>query len=79
MLNEFVFAIFDKHYYQPQIIALLLLNLPGQPPLKRRLLEEFDRTVVGPRGSVLEPEISSPNGEQLTNMSELLIFYQVFN
>ncbi|XP_075892594.1 breast cancer type 2 susceptibility protein [Nelusetta ayraudi] len=34
----------------------------GQPPLKRRLLEEFDRTVVGPRGSVLEPEISSPNG-----------------
>ncbi|XP_051253121.1 breast cancer type 2 susceptibility protein isoform X2 [Dicentrarchus labrax] len=36
-------------------------DMAGQPPLKRRLLEEFDRTVDGPRGSTLRPEISSPN------------------
>uniref|UniRef100_UPI0037E81BE9 breast cancer type 2 susceptibility protein-like n=1 Tax=Semicossyphus pulcher TaxID=241346 RepID=UPI0037E81BE9 len=37
-------------------------DVTGQPPLKRRLLEEFDRTVDGPRGSALHPEISCPNG-----------------
>ncbi|XP_045929819.1 breast cancer type 2 susceptibility protein [Micropterus dolomieu] len=37
-------------------------NMTGQPPLKRRLLEEFDRTVDGPRGSTVHPEKSSPNG-----------------
>ncbi|XP_070762067.1 breast cancer type 2 susceptibility protein [Enoplosus armatus] len=37
-------------------------DMSGQPPLKRRLLEEFDRTVDGPRGSTLLPEKSSPNG-----------------
>ncbi|KAM8902703.1 breast cancer type 2 susceptibility protein isoform 2-T3 [Spinachia spinachia] len=34
---------------------------PGQPPLKRRLLEEFDRTADGPRSSTLHPEKSCPN------------------
>nr|XP_046245556.1 breast cancer type 2 susceptibility protein isoform X2 [Scatophagus argus] len=34
----------------------------AQPPLKRRLLEEFDRTVDGPRGSTLHSIKSSPNG-----------------
>ncbi|XP_033486911.2 breast cancer type 2 susceptibility protein [Epinephelus lanceolatus] len=37
-------------------------DMTGQPPLKRRLLEEFDRTVDGPRGSTLHPEKSCPNG-----------------
>ncbi|KAM4566244.1 breast cancer type 2 susceptibility protein [Odontesthes bonariensis] len=37
-------------------------DLTGQPPLKRRLLEEFDRTVDGPRGSALHPVKSCPNG-----------------
>ncbi|XP_068440635.1 breast cancer type 2 susceptibility protein isoform X2 [Clinocottus analis] len=37
-------------------------DIIGQPPLKRRLLEEFDRTVDGPRSSTLHPEKSSPNG-----------------
>uniref|UniRef100_A0A671W034 BRCA2 DNA repair associated n=1 Tax=Sparus aurata TaxID=8175 RepID=A0A671W034_SPAAU len=37
-------------------------DMTGQPPLKRRLLEEFDRTVDGPRGSTLEPQKSSPIG-----------------
>ncbi|XP_044058562.1 breast cancer type 2 susceptibility protein isoform X2 [Siniperca chuatsi] len=37
-------------------------DMTGQPPLKRRLLEEFDRTVDGPRDSTLHPEKSSPNG-----------------
>ncbi|XP_028429066.1 breast cancer type 2 susceptibility protein isoform X2 [Perca flavescens] len=36
-------------------------DVTGQPPLKRRLLEEFDRTVDGPRGSTLHPEKSFPN------------------
>ncbi|XP_061576559.1 breast cancer type 2 susceptibility protein [Cololabis saira] len=34
----------------------------GQPPSKRRLLEEFDRTINGSRGSVLHPVKSSPIG-----------------
>ncbi|KAM6933332.1 breast cancer type 2 susceptibility protein [Xenentodon cancila] len=34
----------------------------GQPPSKRRLLEEFDRTVNGSRGSVLHPVKSCPIG-----------------
>ncbi|XP_026232078.1 breast cancer type 2 susceptibility protein isoform X2 [Anabas testudineus] len=38
------------------------LDMTGQPPLKRRLLEEFDRTVDGPRGSTLHPEKSCPKG-----------------
>ncbi|XP_042342387.1 breast cancer type 2 susceptibility protein isoform X2 [Plectropomus leopardus] len=37
-------------------------DVTGQPPLKRRLLEEFDRTIHGPRGSTLNPEKSFPNG-----------------
>ncbi|KAL6115874.1 brca2 [Pungitius sinensis] len=37
-------------------------EMPGQPPLKRRLLEEFDRTADGPRSSTLHPEKSCPNG-----------------
>ncbi|XP_072248251.1 breast cancer type 2 susceptibility protein [Leuresthes tenuis] len=37
-------------------------DLTGQPPLKRRLLEEFDRTFDGPRGSALHPVKSCPNG-----------------
>ncbi|XP_034404003.1 breast cancer type 2 susceptibility protein isoform X1 [Cyclopterus lumpus] len=37
-------------------------DMAGQPPLKRRLLEEFDRTVHGPRSSTLHPEKSCPNG-----------------
>ncbi|XP_040043049.2 breast cancer type 2 susceptibility protein isoform X1 [Gasterosteus aculeatus] len=36
-------------------------EMPGQPPLKRRLLEEFDRTAAGP-SSTLQPEKSCPNG-----------------
>ncbi|XP_034722037.1 breast cancer type 2 susceptibility protein [Etheostoma cragini] len=36
-------------------------DMTGQPPLKRRLLEEFDRTVDGPRGSTLHPDKSFPN------------------
>ncbi|KAF0030037.1 hypothetical protein F2P81_016768 [Scophthalmus maximus] len=36
-------------------------DMTGQPPLKRRLLDEFDRTVDGPRGSTLHPQKSSPN------------------
>ncbi|XP_053176160.1 breast cancer type 2 susceptibility protein [Scomber japonicus] len=35
-------------------------NMTGQPPLKRRLLDEFDRTVSSPRGSTLQPEKSCP-------------------
>ncbi|XP_019943896.2 breast cancer type 2 susceptibility protein [Paralichthys olivaceus] len=35
-------------------------EMTGQPPLKRRLLEEFDRTVVGPRGSTLYPQKTCP-------------------
>ncbi|XP_056297441.1 breast cancer type 2 susceptibility protein isoform X2 [Pseudoliparis swirei] len=37
-------------------------DITGQPPLKRRFLEEFDRTVDGPRSSTLHPEKSCPNG-----------------
>ncbi|XP_076591830.1 breast cancer type 2 susceptibility protein [Chaetodon auriga] len=37
-------------------------GMSGQPPLKRRLLEEFDRNVCDSRGSTLHPEKSSPNG-----------------
>ncbi|XP_053278900.1 breast cancer type 2 susceptibility protein isoform X2 [Pleuronectes platessa] len=36
-------------------------NMTGQPPLKRRLLEEFDRTVVGPRGLTLQPLKTCPD------------------
>ncbi|CAB1422210.1 unnamed protein product [Pleuronectes platessa] len=36
-------------------------NMTGQPPLKRRLLEEFDRTVVGPRGLTLQPQKTCPD------------------
>ncbi|XP_029923118.1 breast cancer type 2 susceptibility protein isoform X2 [Myripristis murdjan] len=37
-------------------------DMTGQPPLKRRLLEEFDRTVDSPRGSTLHPAKSCPDG-----------------
>ncbi|XP_026175435.1 breast cancer type 2 susceptibility protein isoform X3 [Mastacembelus armatus] len=37
-------------------------DMNGQPPLKRQLLEEFNRTVDGPRSSTLHPEKSCPNG-----------------
>ncbi|XP_062275871.1 breast cancer type 2 susceptibility protein [Scomber scombrus] len=37
-------------------------NMTGQPPPKRRLLDEFDRTVSSPRGSTLQPEKSCPTG-----------------
>ncbi|XP_034556512.1 breast cancer type 2 susceptibility protein [Notolabrus celidotus] len=37
-------------------------DVVGQPPLKRRLLEDFDRTVDGPKVSTLCPETSTPNG-----------------
>ncbi|XP_029302084.1 breast cancer type 2 susceptibility protein [Cottoperca gobio] len=37
-------------------------DMTGQPPLKRRLLEEFDRTVDGARGLTLHPDKSCPNG-----------------
>ncbi|XP_023118617.1 breast cancer type 2 susceptibility protein [Amphiprion ocellaris] len=37
-------------------------DMTSQPPLKRRLLEEFDRTVDGPRGSTLQPVKNCPNG-----------------
>ncbi|XP_071352641.1 breast cancer type 2 susceptibility protein isoform X2 [Trachinotus anak] len=36
-------------------------DMTGQPPLKRRLLEDFDRTVDGLRGSTLHPQKSCPN------------------
>ncbi|XP_068601875.1 breast cancer type 2 susceptibility protein [Brachionichthys hirsutus] len=36
-------------------------DMSSQPPLKRRLLEEFDRTVEDRRGSALNPISSSPN------------------
>lgn len=39
--------------------------ISDQPPLKRRLLEEFDRTDDGLRGSSLHPETCSPNGRLL--------------
>ncbi|XP_037534210.1 breast cancer type 2 susceptibility protein [Nematolebias whitei] len=34
----------------------------GQPPSKRRLLDEFDRTVDSSKGSALQPVKSSPTG-----------------
>ncbi|XP_028275921.1 breast cancer type 2 susceptibility protein [Parambassis ranga] len=34
----------------------------GQPPLKRRLLDRFNRAVDGSRGSTLQPMKSCPNG-----------------
>ncbi|XP_070827360.1 breast cancer type 2 susceptibility protein [Chaetodon trifascialis] len=37
-------------------------DMSGQPPLKRRLLEEFNKNVCDSRGSTLHPEKSSPNG-----------------
>ncbi|XP_014892348.1 breast cancer type 2 susceptibility protein [Poecilia latipinna] len=37
-------------------------DLTAQPPSKRRLLEEFDRTANNPRGSGLHPVKSGPNG-----------------
>ncbi|KAI4815690.1 hypothetical protein KUCAC02_005825 [Chaenocephalus aceratus] len=37
-------------------------DIAGQPPLKRRLLEEFDRTVDDPKGSTLCSETSCPKG-----------------
>ncbi|XP_054884160.1 breast cancer type 2 susceptibility protein [Poeciliopsis prolifica] len=37
-------------------------DLTAQPPSKRRLLEEFDRTADNPRGSGLHPVKSGPNG-----------------
>ncbi|KAM4742467.1 LOW QUALITY PROTEIN: breast cancer type 2 susceptibility protein [Anableps anableps] len=37
-------------------------NLTAQPPSKRRLLEEFDRTTDGPKGSGFHPVKSGPNG-----------------
>ncbi|XP_057695654.1 breast cancer type 2 susceptibility protein isoform X2 [Corythoichthys intestinalis] len=37
-------------------------DLNDQPPLKRRLLDEFDRSLDSPGGSKLCPQISSPNG-----------------
>ncbi|XP_030007764.1 breast cancer type 2 susceptibility protein [Sphaeramia orbicularis] len=37
-------------------------DLTGQPPLKRQLLEEFDRTVNKPNRSALHPEKSCPYG-----------------
>lgn len=57
----------------PQFSLLLNLFLrchtvvliPEQPPLKRRLLEEFDRTDDGSRGSALNPGKCSPNGRLL--------------
>lgn len=45
-------------------ISLSVL-IPEQPPLKRCLLEEFDRTDDGSRGSPLNPEKCSPNGKLL--------------
>uniref|UniRef100_A0A3Q0R566 Tower domain-containing protein n=1 Tax=Amphilophus citrinellus TaxID=61819 RepID=A0A3Q0R566_AMPCI len=40
-------------------------NYLDQPPLKRRLLEEFDRTLVDPKASALHPVKSCPNGKLL--------------
>ncbi|XP_030600423.1 breast cancer type 2 susceptibility protein [Archocentrus centrarchus] len=37
-------------------------EMTGQPPLKRRLLEEFDRTLVDPKAPALHPVKSCPNG-----------------
>ncbi|XP_074535553.1 breast cancer type 2 susceptibility protein isoform X2 [Halichoeres trimaculatus] len=37
-------------------------DVVGQPPLKRRLLEDFDRSVDGAKVSTLLPETSSLNG-----------------
>ncbi|XP_041797388.1 breast cancer type 2 susceptibility protein [Chelmon rostratus] len=37
-------------------------DMSSQPPLKRRLLEEFNRNAGDSRGSTLHPEKSSPNG-----------------
>ncbi|XP_041659697.1 breast cancer type 2 susceptibility protein isoform X2 [Cheilinus undulatus] len=37
-------------------------DITGQPPLKRRLLEEFNGAVDGSKVSSLNPEISSPAG-----------------
>ncbi|XP_042270283.1 breast cancer type 2 susceptibility protein [Thunnus maccoyii] len=37
-------------------------DMTGQPPLKRRLLDEFDRTLDSPRQSTLQPERSCATG-----------------
>ncbi|KAM7412802.1 hypothetical protein PAMA_020266 [Pampus argenteus] len=37
-------------------------DITGQPPLKRRLLDEFDRTLNRSTGSTLQPEKSCPTG-----------------
>uniref|UniRef100_A0A3Q4IA78 BRCA2 DNA repair associated n=1 Tax=Neolamprologus brichardi TaxID=32507 RepID=A0A3Q4IA78_NEOBR len=37
-------------------------EMNGQPPLKRRLLEEFDRSLVDPKASTLHPVKSCSNG-----------------
>ncbi|KAM7399055.1 hypothetical protein PAMP_018348 [Pampus punctatissimus] len=37
-------------------------DITGQPPLKRRLLDEFDRTLDRSTGSTLQPEKSYPTG-----------------
>lgn len=53
-------------------IALLILD---HPPLKRRLLEDFDRTDDGSRGSPLIPEKCSPNGRLLKQPNILHFFF----
>lgn len=45
-------------------MVFLLFNI-GQPPPKRRLLDEFDRTVDSSKGSALQPVKSCPNGKSL--------------
>ncbi|KAJ3590252.1 hypothetical protein NHX12_008206 [Muraenolepis orangiensis] len=40
------------------------IDFPDQPPLKRRLLEEFDRAVDGDRASSLLPVKTTPQGVQ---------------
>ncbi|XP_039453877.1 breast cancer type 2 susceptibility protein isoform X1 [Oreochromis aureus] len=37
-------------------------EMNGQPPLKRRLLEEFDRSLIDPKASTLHPVKSCSNG-----------------
>uniref|UniRef100_H3DFR1 Tower domain-containing protein n=1 Tax=Tetraodon nigroviridis TaxID=99883 RepID=H3DFR1_TETNG len=52
------FSLLVNLFVKPHTAVLI----PEQPPLKRRLLEEFDRTDGSSRGSALNPEKCSPNG-----------------
>uniref|UniRef100_A0A3Q3E6E1 BRCA2 DNA repair associated n=1 Tax=Labrus bergylta TaxID=56723 RepID=A0A3Q3E6E1_9LABR len=64
---------YNYNYYSQMVV----FHIPGQPPPKRRLLEEFDRTV----DSTLNPEISTPNGKSLTLLKifRIITFFPPIN